>query len=151
MAGRAMMIHVDETVKSKLEREVRRVNRFIETLRRDGHSEELESGGDNTPLSDVADATQIVEEREIATQLLTWLTDRSVELDRALCRIEEGTYGICARCELPVHPERLQALPEAALCLECQKAAETKPQAAPPNVMAWIETASRYRTDGEMD
>jgi DnaK suppressor protein len=145
------MTQVDETVKNRLEREVRRVNRFIETLRRGRRSEEMESGGDNTPLSDVADAAQMVEEKEIVTQLQTWLTDRAVELDRALCRIEEGTYGICVRCEQPVHPERLQALPEAPFCLECQKAAESEHQAAPPKIMEWIEPASRYRIDAEID
>ena len=126
------MIRVDETVKNSLEREVRRVNRFIETLRRGRRSEEMESGGDNTPLSDVVDATQMVEEKEIDTQLLTWLTDRAVELDRALYRIEEGTYGTCARCERPIHPERLQALPEAPFCLECQKAAEAERHSPSP-------------------
>lgn len=145
------MIQASERVRSRLEREVGRVNGFIEMLRRGRRSEELESGGDNTPLSEVADATQIVEEREIGTQLLTWLTDRAVELDRALGRIEEGTYGICARCRLPIHPERLQALPEAPCCLECQKAAEAERQAAPPDVTEWIEPTKPYRINAGID
>ena len=120
------MIQVDQSVKSRLEREVRRVRRFIGTLRRGSRSEEMESGGDNTPLSEAADAAQIVEEREIGAQLLGWLTDREVELDRALRRIEEGTYGVCARCEGPIHSQRLQALPEAPLCQECQRTIESE-------------------------
>lgn len=142
---------IDATLKNRLEREVRRVDRFIETLRRGRRSEEMESCGDNTPLSDVADATQVVEEQELVMQLLTWLTDRAGQFDRALSRIEDGTYGACARCDKPIHPERLQALPEAPFCLECQEAAESEHQVAPPNVMGWIETASRYRIDAEID
>lgn len=145
------MSPIDATLKNRLERETRRVNRFIETLRRGRHSEEMESCGDNTPLSDVADAAQGVEEQELVTHLLTWLTDRAAELDRALSRIEVGTYGTCARCDKPIHPERLQALPEAPFCLECQEATESEHHAAPPNVMGWIETASRYRIDAEID
>ena len=38
---------------------------------------------------------------------------------RALTRIESGTYGKCVRCGAEIAPKRLEARPEAALCLEC--------------------------------
>jgi RNA polymerase-binding protein DksA len=43
-----------------------------------------------------------------------------VEIDRALERIENGTYGSCEWCGKPVGDERLAALPYAALCIACQ-------------------------------
>ena len=38
---------------------------------------------------------------------------------RALARIEDGTYGECVRCGEEIAPARLEARPEAALCIDC--------------------------------
>jgi len=40
-------------------------------------------------------------------------------IERALAKIDEGTYGICDSCGGPVSPARLQAMPEGVLCLGC--------------------------------
>lgn len=40
-------------------------------------------------------------------------------INRALLRIENGTYGECVRCGDPIAPKRLEARPEAALCFSC--------------------------------
>jgi len=41
------------------------------------------------------------------------------QIDAALKRISEGTYGTCAKCGEPIDPRRLQALPTAATCISC--------------------------------
>lgn len=46
------------------------------------------------------------------------------EIDDALARIEEGTYGTCAVCGKPIPEERLEAVPYATLCLDDRRAAE---------------------------
>ncbi len=43
---------------------------------------------------------------------------------RAIARIEDGTYGECVRCGGAISPARLEARPEAALCIDCARAAE---------------------------
>ncbi len=43
------------------------------------------------------------------------------EVEEALARVKEGTYGICAECEEPISPKRLQALPWAKFCVRCQE------------------------------
>jgi DnaK suppressor protein len=46
------------------------------------------------------------------------------ELDRieqALRRIKDGSYGVCSRCAQPISPRRLQAIPWAECCVECQE------------------------------
>lgn len=43
---------------------------------------------------------------------------------RALARIEDGTYGECVRCGEAIAPARLEARPEAALCIDCARANE---------------------------
>ncbi len=42
------------------------------------------------------------------------------EIDRALAKIQAGTYGICERCGQPIAEARLEALPYAALCVACK-------------------------------
>jgi len=46
------------------------------------------------------------------------------EINAALKRIEEGTYGTCAKCGKPIAPERLEAYPWASLCIDDQRLAE---------------------------
>jgi len=42
---------------------------------------------------------------------------------RALGRIKDGSYGTCVRCGEEIAPERLEARPEAALCIDCARSA----------------------------
>src|SRR5919199_6299026 len=42
------------------------------------------------------------------------------EIDRALAKIDAGTYGICERCGEPIKRARLKALPYASLCIACK-------------------------------
>ena len=52
------------------------------------------------------------------------LVEREIgSVKRALARIEDGTYGECARCGEQIAPERLELRPEAALCIDCARSA----------------------------
>jgi DnaK suppressor protein len=46
------------------------------------------------------------------------------QLDEALHRLETGTYGTCEECEQPISAARLQAVPFAPRCLDCQERVE---------------------------
>jgi len=48
------------------------------------------------------------------------LADVLAEVEHALKKYEAGTYGICDLCGRPIEPARLEALPQANLCLECK-------------------------------
>jgi RNA polymerase-binding protein DksA len=48
------------------------------------------------------------------------------EIDAALKRIEEDTYGICTNCGKPIAVERLEALPWATLCIGCKRDGERR-------------------------
>lgn len=70
--------------------------------------------------SQAAAASQVfAQQRDLA------LRDRNEQqlaaIDAALVRLDDGTYGSCARCGRPIAPERLDALPWAAHCIECQR------------------------------
>lgn len=44
-----------------------------------------------------------------------------IQIDRALMRIESGTYGICTACGKAISVNRLHAMPFAELCIECAR------------------------------
>lgn len=48
------------------------------------------------------------------------------EVDEALKRITDGTYGICIDCGQPIPDKRLEALPASARCIECQSKSERR-------------------------
>jgi DnaK suppressor protein len=50
------------------------------------------------------------------------LAQLTLEIDRAIEKLEAGTYGVCDTCERPIAPERLEALPWAVLCISCKAA-----------------------------
>jgi RNA polymerase-binding protein DksA len=45
------------------------------------------------------------------------------DVQAALRRLEEGSYGVCERCQKAIEKERLEALPFTSLCIECAKQA----------------------------
>jgi len=47
-------------------------------------------------------------------------------LDAALARLDAGTYGRCTSCGNPIGDERLEALPWAALCIDCQRSSRRR-------------------------
>ena len=53
--------------------------------------------------------------------LLEQLEDRLAEVEKAIKRIDDRTYGICTDCGKMILPERLEALPYAQLCIDCQR------------------------------
>ena len=63
-------------------------------------------------------------ERE-KTAALIRTQERKIEtIQRALKAIEAGTYGVCERCRGPIGLERLDARPEAEMCIKCQQEVE---------------------------
>jgi DnaK suppressor protein len=57
------------------------------------------------------------------------LEDGLARTERALAKLDEGTYGRCDVCGGPIAPARLAALPDGVLCLRC---AGAQPRARPP-------------------
>jgi DnaK suppressor protein len=70
--------------------------------------------------SQAAAASQVFEQqRDLALREHTRTALAAVEA--ALARVDAGTYGACTSCGRAIPPERLQALPSAALCIDCQR------------------------------
>jgi RNA polymerase-binding protein DksA len=93
------------------------------------HTENPGSLGDETDertyqdnhLGDIATATF---DREMASTLEDNSQHVLDEIDAALARIDEGTFGTCQACGKPIGADRLEALPWATLCIEDKRKQE---------------------------
>ncbi|MEA3019841.1 MAG: hypothetical protein QOI47_1365 [Actinomycetota bacterium] len=68
--------------------------------------------------SGMGDGMNVERERDLA--LSAQAMEAVDEIDRALERLVDGTYGICERCGQQIPKERLRAIPWAALCVQCK-------------------------------
>ena len=65
-----------------------------------------------------ADAGTFTFERERDLSIENNVRDLMRKIERALARMDEGTYGICSRCGKPIEKARLKALPYVDLCIK---------------------------------
>jgi len=75
---------------------------------------------------DQADVGAKTYEREHELSLTYNARDLLVQTERALDRIESGTYGVCESCGEPIGKARLQAFPRATLCVSCKQREERR-------------------------
>jgi DnaK suppressor protein len=83
--------------------------------------------------SDVKDVEELSMEdfvRDMDVALLVMESETLKRIDEALRRLNDGTYGVCASCEEPIAEARLQALPFAVRCRDCQERAELEDDGA---------------------
>ena len=73
---------------------------------------------------DVGDQALMDLDRELGISLMEMRNRRRQAIDEALTRLTEGTYGICAECGVEISERRLEAVPFAKLCVECQSKEE---------------------------
>jgi RNA polymerase-binding protein DksA len=77
------------------------------------------------PLNPDWDEQAIEKEDDASLEGQGALVEREIaSVKRALARIQDGTYGECVRCGNDIAPARLEARPEAALCIDCARTAE---------------------------
>jgi DnaK suppressor protein len=58
--------------------------------------------------------------------LLGHTEQQLLDINQALNRLEEGSYGICLNCGEIIQPARLEIVPSAALCIKCQHKKDSK-------------------------
>jgi len=82
---------------------------------------ELAGRGADNHMGDMASVTF---DRELDQGLEEGAQQTLAQIDRALAKIDDGTYGICERCGKPIGEERLRARPWATLCIDDQRLAD---------------------------
>jgi DnaK suppressor protein len=87
----------------------------------DEDQEELEGGGDDFTETDSGDMSQSIFDREMDASVGEGIERRLGEVDRALQKIEDGTYGICEDTGEEIPRGRLEAVPEAVRTVAAQQ------------------------------
>jgi len=76
--------------------------------------------------NDQADVGSTTFERDHEMSLANNAREMLAQTERALARIEDGTYGVCESCGEPIGKMRLMAFPRATLCLSCKQREERR-------------------------
>jgi RNA polymerase-binding protein DksA len=80
------------------------------------------SRGDNADDEHDPEGSTIAFERQQLAALVERARRTQQDAQQALDQLDAGTYGICRRCAQPIAPERLEARPDAQLCIDCARA-----------------------------
>lgn len=99
-------------------------------LIRDDQVAALEFSGDR--VTDSVDVSLMDVNRDIALRLGEHESRLVADIDQALLRIEEGSYGICVGCGEPIAEKRLEAMPTARYDAICQASIEAENGNGPP-------------------
>ena len=97
---------------------------------RENQANALEFTAEDDGVKDSVDMSLRDVNQEIALRLGERQSQIVADIDQALLRIDEGTYGVCARCGKPISERRLEAVPTARYDAECQAAIEESAGAA---------------------
>lgn len=117
-----MVINYD-ILRSRLESEKERLTRELEQLKASVRPAEERREG--SPFGKREEEATEAAELETRLELEKRVKGQLAAVEHALYKFEQGTYGLCDICGKPIGPERLEALPQANLCLDC-KASQAK-------------------------
>jgi len=104
--------------------EVREVQGWIATLRRQGHRSAAEFSPAAEPMTNIIEGAQTAASGQHEELLWLRLAARKRAAAQAIACAQEGLYGICQNCGGRIPRRRLQAMPTATLCVACQEQAE---------------------------
>jgi RNA polymerase-binding protein DksA len=115
------MDSTQDGVRGRLEAERERLQTEVESLRRRSSSDVYQDDeGTDTVSQHPADEGSEMFEREKDLTLIDTLQVSLRQVEDALQRVDSGQYGICANCGKPIGEKRLEALPAAIYCIDCQ-------------------------------
>ena len=108
------------TERAKLADEIKSIAHDVSTSPRDASGD---LSGYTVHMADMAADTY---DRELSMNIVSSEQELLYQIDDALKRIDEGTFGLCQQCNQPVAMSRLRAMPSASLCINCQRTREQK-------------------------
>ena len=117
-----------EQLRSRLESEQKRLLGELEQLQADLTT--IEVRRDGSPFGKREEEATESFELEKRLALEKQIRDQLAEVEHTLHKLEKGTYGLCDNCSQPIALDRLEALPQASLCMNC-KAKNEKGRSSP--------------------
>ncbi|MEX2426534.1 MAG: TraR/DksA C4-type zinc finger protein [Thermomicrobiaceae bacterium] len=107
----------EQMLREQLEEAEQELTQLDDQVREFGESSELAEGADNHPGDD---SDRLTEQERLLT-IRGQLADRKTDIERALEKVDAGEFGACECCGQPIPSGRLEALPFARYCVECQE------------------------------
>ncbi len=99
----------------------------IKSLAQDASKSPREASGDLSAYTvHMADMAADTHERELSMNIVSSEQEILYQIDDALKRLDEGSFGVCQQCNQPITMSRLKAVPYASLCISCQRVKEQK-------------------------
>jgi DnaK suppressor protein len=122
---------VERQAPIKLTKEMQEIRSRLQTMltdmRRDiDHEVRGASERDLAHINDTSDMASDSAEGDLALRIAESETAEAGEIERAIEKIDSGTYGICEICNQPIGADRLKFLPYVTLCIKCQALAEIR-------------------------
>ena len=108
------------TERAKLAEEIKQIARDASTSPRDA------SGDLSAYTVHLADMAADTYDRELSMNIASSEQETLYQIDDALKRLDDGSYGVCQQCNQPIAMSRLKAVPYASMCIECQRSKEKK-------------------------
>ena len=119
------------TLRTQLVSEQKRLSEELEQLQSSASSsDERREGSPFGKREEEATETLELEKRLV---LENRIRQELAGIDHALHKFEEGTYGKCDNCGRPIARERLEALPQASLCMDCKALLAKNAKGKPPS------------------
>lgn len=105
-------------LRSRLEAERKRLNEELEQL--EANANPTNERREGSPFGKREEEATEALELEKRLVLERRIKEQLVGVEHALHKFDEGTYGYCESCGQPIDPARLEAIPEASLCIKCK-------------------------------
>jgi RNA polymerase-binding protein DksA len=121
----------EKWTKAELNEVLKDLNEHADRLRQELHEQEEELAGlmrdaGDGAGHDQADMGATSFERDHELTVVNNARDMLAQTERALARIDDGTYGVCESCGNPIGKMRLMAFPRATLCMSCKQREERR-------------------------
>ncbi|WP_375003139.1 TraR/DksA family transcriptional regulator [Aeromicrobium sp. CTD01-1L150] len=113
-----------KAVRAELEDDLVRLRKELDLSAKD--LQDLLRDGVDGAGNDQADVGSNSLERDAEMSLAANQRELLLQTERALQRLDQGTYGQCEQCGEPIGKMRLQAFPRATLCMQCKQREERR-------------------------
>lgn len=113
-----------QAVQDELTEDLSRLRDELDNTAKD--LQDILAGGVDGAGNDQADVGSNSLERDAELSLAANQRELLLQTEKALERLENGTYGVCEQCGEPIGKMRLQAFPRATLCMDCKRREERR-------------------------
>ena len=114
-----------DRIRDTLTRERQRIQAAIDNLHEENPGSITDETGEDAVYDNhLADTATVTFDRELDYTLEENAEHMLADIDAALQRLDDGSFGRCTNCDKEIAPARLEARPWATLCIDCQRSRE---------------------------